>query len=68
MNKYSELCEIEKLIKKGFDLELISFELDIPLKEIQQLYKIMKSQEKATNSEKNNHGKDKEEFLWKIKK
>ena len=57
MTKYSELCEIEKLIKKGFDLELISFELDIPLKEIQQLHKIMKNQEKPTNNEENNHRK-----------
>ena len=57
MTKYSELCEIEKLIKKGFDLELISFELDIPLKEIEQLYKIIKNQEKQRNSEKNNYGK-----------
>ena len=57
MTKYSELCEIEKLIKKGFDLEMISFELDIPLKEIEQLYKIIKNQEKQRNSEKNNYGK-----------
>ena len=58
MTKYSELCEIEKLIKKGFDLELISFELDIPLKEIQQLHKIIKSQEKLANNEKNNPRKE----------
>ena len=26
--------EIERIIKKGFDLELISFELDIPIEEL----------------------------------
>ena len=51
MIKYSELYEIENLIKKGFDLELISFELDIPLNEIQQLYK------KMNNQKKSNYGK-----------
>lgn len=29
--------QIKELIRKGFDLELISFELDIPIKEINQL-------------------------------
>ena len=31
--------EIKKLIQDGFDIELISFELDIPIKELRQLKK-----------------------------
>ena len=34
--KNSEKEEIKKLIKHGFDLELISFELDIPIEEVKQ--------------------------------
>lgn len=36
MIKYNEIEEVKKLIKNGFDLELISFELDIPIEEIKQ--------------------------------
>lgn len=36
MIKHNEVEEIKKLIKNGFDLELISFELDIPIEEIRQ--------------------------------
>ena len=39
MIKHSEVDEIKKLIKNGFDLELISFELDIPIEELIQ-YKL----------------------------
>ena len=39
MIKHSEIEEIKKLIKNGFDLELMSFELDIPIEEIMQ-YKL----------------------------
>ena len=31
MVKPNELEEVKKLIRNGFDLELISFELDIPI-------------------------------------
>lgn len=34
--KLNEIEEVKKLIKNGFDLELISFELDIPIEEIKQ--------------------------------
>lgn len=36
MIKHNEVEEIKKLIENGFDLELISFELDIPIEEIRQ--------------------------------
>lgn len=36
MIKNNKVEEIKKLIKNGFDLELISFELDIPIEEIRQ--------------------------------
>ena len=39
MIKHSEIEEIKKLIQNGFDLELMSFELDIPIEEIMQ-YKL----------------------------
>ena len=39
MIKHSKIEEIKKLIKNGFDLELMSFELDIPIEEIMQ-YKL----------------------------
>lgn len=34
MIKNNEVAKIKNLIKNGFDLELISFELDIPIEEI----------------------------------
>lgn len=34
--KLNEIEEVKKLIKNGFNLELISFELDIPIEEIKQ--------------------------------
>lgn len=36
MIKHSEVEEIKELIKDGFDLELISFELDIPIEDVIQ--------------------------------
>ena len=36
MMELNEIKEVKKLIKSGFDLELISFELDIPIEEIKQ--------------------------------
>lgn len=35
--------EIERIIKKGFDLELISFELDIPIEELKPIEVELKS-------------------------
>ncbi len=37
MIKDNEKSELKKIIQKGFDIELISFELDIPLEEIQKI-------------------------------
>ena len=39
MLEYNKVKEIKNLIRKGFDLELLSFELDIPIEEIRQ-YKL----------------------------
>lgn len=39
MLEYDKVKEIKHLIRKGFDLELLSFELDIPIEEIRQ-YKL----------------------------
>lgn len=36
MLKQNEVEEIKKLIKHGFDLELISFELDIPIEDVEK--------------------------------
>ena len=36
MIKNNEIEEIKQIIKKGFDLELISFELDIPIEELKK--------------------------------
>lgn len=49
MIENSEVEEIKKLIKNGFDLELISFELDIPIEEIKQ-YKLELETAKKFNS------------------
>lgn len=46
---HSEVEEIKKLIKNGFDLELISFELDIPIEEIRQ-YKLESETLRKSNS------------------
>lgn len=42
MLKNNNVEEIKKLIIKGFDLELISFELDIPIEELEKLKEDMK--------------------------
>ena len=39
MLEYNKVKEIKNLIRKGFDLELLSFELDIPIEEIRK-YKL----------------------------
>ena len=36
---YIELKQIDELIKSGFDIELISFELNIPLQELRNYLK-----------------------------
>lgn len=36
MIQYNDVEQIKKLIKKGFDPELISFELDIPIEKVKQ--------------------------------
>ena len=51
MVKPNELEEVKKLIRNGFDLELISFELDIPIEKIKQ-YKIELETTKKSQSTK----------------
>ena len=53
MIKENEMDAIKKLIQKGFDLELISFELDIPLEEIKEFQQEIEKQE--TNTKKYNY-------------
>ena len=43
-----EKDEIKKLIKSGFDLELISFELDIPIEEVEQCKKELEVKKSST--------------------
>lgn len=42
--------EVEKMIKSGFDLELISFESDIPMQELKQLEEKLKEQHTSNSS------------------
>ena len=51
MIQYNEAEEIKKLIESGFDLELISFEFDIPIEKIKQ-YKLELETNKKSNSVK----------------
>ncbi len=51
MIKHSEVEEIKKLIKNGFDLELMSFELDIPIEEIIK-YKLELEKTRKSNAVK----------------
>ncbi len=53
MIKDNEVSEIKELIKDGFDLELISFELDIPIEELKH-YKLELETIKKSNSRKPN--------------
>lgn len=57
MLEYNQVKEIKNLIKKGFDLELISFELDIPIEKVRQ-YKL----------ELENEGKDELVRVYRAKK
>ena len=38
--KRKESEEVKQLIESGFELELISFELDIPIQELKQFKKV----------------------------
>ena len=63
--KHIEKEEIKKLIKHGFDLELISFELDIPIEEIKQCELELKMLEKSNlaktySAQKTTNGKNKQ--------
>ena len=50
--KRKESEEVKQLIESGFELELISFELDIPIQELKQLKKEIEGSrfKKTTNS------------------
>ena len=50
MIRDNEIDEVKKLIQNGFDLELISFELDIPLKKIQQIKQEIDEQKRTINT------------------
>ena len=57
MIENSKVEEIKKLIKNGFDLELLSFELDIPIEEIRQ-YKLELETSNKSNSVKTYSARD----------
>ncbi len=52
MIKDNEVDEIKELIQSGFDLELISFELDIPLEDIKQIKQKIDKQESTKKSKR----------------
>ena len=52
MIKDNEVDEIKELIQSGFDLELISFELDIPLEDIKQIKQKIDKQERTKKSKR----------------
>lgn len=56
MSKVIDVAEIENLIRSGFEIELISFELDIPLDELKQIENNMNqtqdAQKKKSESKK----------------
>ena len=66
MLEYNKEKEIKNLIRKGFDLELISFELDIPIEEIRKYKLELKNvgkddsvrsySAKGTENDKNKYG------------
>ena len=66
MLEYNKEKEIKNLIKKGFDLELLSFELDIPIEEIRKYKLELKNvgkddsvrsySAKGTENDKNKYG------------
>lgn len=53
MMKQSQKEEIKKLVKDGFDIDLISFELDIPIEELEQIKNEINSSRVTFND--NNH-------------
>ncbi len=57
MIRDNEIGEVKKLIQSGFDLELISFELDIPLKEIRQIKQKIDEQKRTTKTRKYSYNK-----------
>lgn len=54
MLEYNKEKEIKNLIKKGFDLELLSFELDVPIEQLQEYKKRLELRQFAKKSIKNN--------------
>ena len=53
MTRFNEIEEIIRLIYKGFDLELISFELDIPIEQLHEYEKRLEIRQLAKESIKN---------------
>lgn len=54
MIRLNETEEIIRLIHNGFDLELLSFELDVPIKQLQEYKKRLEIRQFAKESIKNN--------------
>lgn len=52
MLEQKELEEIKKLIESGFDLELISFELDLPIEQVRQCKLDIENSKKHSRTEK----------------
>lgn len=58
MPRFNEIEEIIRLIYKGFDLELISFELDIPIEQLHEYEKRLEIRQLAKQSIKNENIED----------
>lgn len=52
MSKVIAISEIENLIRNGFEIDLISFELDIPLEEVKQIADKMNQEQADKNKKK----------------
>lgn len=58
MPRFNEIEEIIRLIYKGFDLELISFELDIPIEQLHEYEKRLEIRQFAKESIKHENIED----------
>lgn len=58
MTRFNEIEEIIRLIYKGFDLELISFELDIPIEQLHEYEKRLEIRQFAKESIKHENIED----------
>lgn len=64
MKKQDEMEELKSLIKNGYDLELISFELEIPIKKLEEIkLQIEKEEEFAQKQKHDTNNENKKKFL-----